>query len=154
MLVLLSTALDFCVLDPSNISWFRGDSVGHFLAWHFFRREPWGVPPGQIDGLLAPLGTSIGSADALPLLGFPLKLFHAVLPSDFQYLGLWLFICYALQGVFGYLLARTFCRSRWLALLVGLFFLFSPIMIFRRWAYRALRPLDSPVCALALFRVG
>ena len=119
------------VLDPSNISWFQGDSVGHFLAWHFFRRELWGFPPGQIDGLLAPLGTSVGSTDALPLLAFPLKLFNAVLPSDFQYLGPWLFICYVLQGMFGYLLARTFCRSRWLALLVGLFFLFSPVMIFR-----------------------
>lgn len=119
------------VLDPANVSWFQGDSVGHFLVWHFFRHEPWGFPPGQVERFLAPLGTSIGSGDALPLLAFPLKLFNAVLPPDFQYLGLWLFICYILQGAFGYLLARTFCQSRWLALLAGLFFLFSPVMIFR-----------------------
>ncbi len=119
------------VLNPLNISWFRGDSVGYFLAWHFFRREPWGVPPGRIDGLLAPLGTSIGSADALPLFAFPFKLFSAALPPNFQYLGLWLFAGYALQAVFGYLLMRTFSRSRRLALLAGLFFLVSPIMIFR-----------------------
>lgn len=119
------------VLDPSNITWFQGDSTWHFLVWHFFRREAWGFPPGQVEGFMAPLGTSIGSADALPLLAFPLKVFNTVLPPDFQYLGPWLFICYVLQGVFGYLLARTFCRSRRLALLVGLFFLFSPVMIFR-----------------------
>lgn len=119
------------VLNPVNISWFRGDSVGHFLAWHFFQREPWGIPPGRIDGLLAPLGTSIGSADALPLFAFPFKLFGALLPPDFQYLGLWLFAGYALQAIFGYLLIRTFCQNRWLALLAGLFFLVSPIMIFR-----------------------
>ncbi len=119
------------VLDPSNIAWFQGDSTWHFLVWHFFRREPWGIPPGQVDGFLAPLGTSVGSADALPLLALPLKLFSAALPPDFQYLGTWLFICYALQGIFGYLLARTFCRNRWLASVAGLFFLFSPVMIFR-----------------------
>lgn len=119
------------VISPENISWFRGDSVSHFLAWNFFRSEPWHLPPGRIENLLAPLGTSIGGSDALPLLAFPLKLFSASLPPDFQYLGLWLLVNYILQGVFGYLLARTFCPHRWLALFAGLFFLFSPIMIFR-----------------------
>lgn len=119
------------VISPENISWFRGDSVSHFLAWNFFRDEPWHLPPGRIESLLAPLGTSIGGSDALPLLAFPFKLLNAFLPANFQYLGLWLLLNYTLQGVFGYLLARTFCPQRWLALLAGLFFLFSPIMIFR-----------------------
>lgn len=119
------------VLNPGNITWFQGDSTWHFLVWHFFRHEAWGLPPGRVEGFMAPLGTSIGSADALPLLAFPLKLFSDALPPDFQYLGPWLFICYVLQGIFGYLLARTCCRNHGLALLIGLFFLFSPIMIFR-----------------------
>lgn len=121
------------VVDPTNVSWFPplGDSTWHFLVWHFFRREPWGLPPGQVEGFMAPMGTSIGSADALPLLAFPLKLLSGVLPPNVQYLGPWLLISYTLQGVFGYLLARTFCGSRWLALLAGLFFLFSPVMVFR-----------------------
>ena len=97
------------VFDATNIGWFKGDSTWHFLVWHAFRREAWGLPPGQVAGFMAPLGTSIGSADALPLLAFPLKLFAPLLPPNFQYLGPWLFLCYVLQGVFGYLLARTFC---------------------------------------------
>lgn len=119
------------VISPENISWFRGDSTSHFLAWSFFRDEPWHVPPGRIERLLAPLGTSIGGSDALPLLAFPFKLLNTFLPANFQYLGLWLLINYILQAVFGYLLARTFCPQRWPAVLAGLLFLFSPIMIFR-----------------------
>jgi len=46
-------------------------------------------------------------------------------------MGIWLLVNYTLQGVFDYLLAHTFCRERWPALLAGLFFLLSPAMIFR-----------------------
>ena len=119
------------VLDPGNIAWLRGDSTWHFLVWHVFRREPYGFPPGEVRGYLAPLGTSLGSADALPLLAFLLKPLSPLLGTNFQYLGLWIFLSYTLQGVFGYLLARVFCKNRWLALLFGLFFLLSPVMIFR-----------------------
>ena len=119
------------VLNPTNIGWLRGDSTWHFLVWHFFRREPYGFPPGEVSGYLAPLGTSLGSADALPLLAFFLKPFSPLLGSNFQYLGPWLFVSYTLQAIFGYLLAAVFCRNRWLALMFGLFFLLSPVMIFR-----------------------
>lgn len=119
------------ILDPRNISWFRGDSVWHFLVWNFFRFEAWHLQPGRVANMMTPLGTSIGSGDAVPLLAFPLKLLSPLLPGHFQYLGPWLFANYVLQAVFGYLLATTLTKNRWLALLLGLFFLVSPIMIFR-----------------------
>ncbi len=119
------------VLSPQSITWFRGDSSWHFLSWTFFRGEPWGLPPGRIERFLAPLGTSIGASDALPLLAFPFKLLSPLLPTDFQYLGLWLFLCYVLQGIFGYLLIQTVCGRRSLALLGSLLLLLSPIMLFR-----------------------
>lgn len=119
------------VVNPQRTSWFRGDSAWHFLTWLFFRNEPWRFPPGRIEGFLYPLETSVGGGDALPLLAFPLKVVSAWLPPDVQYLGLWLFVSYILQGVFGYLLVRVFCPQCWLALPAALLFLLSPIMIFR-----------------------
>ena len=119
------------IFAPGSISWFRGDSTWHFLTWDFFRNEPWHFPPGRIEGFLAPLGTSIGGGDALPLLAFPFKLLSPVLPEHFQYLGLWLLVNYIFQGVFGYLLVRTFSPNRSLALLAALLLIFSPVMIFR-----------------------
>ncbi|WP_457824657.1 hypothetical protein, partial [Staphylococcus aureus] len=49
------------VLDPTNISWFRGDSVWHFLVWNFFRFERWHLQPGYVANMMTPLGTSVGS---------------------------------------------------------------------------------------------
>lgn len=118
------------VLDPANVSWFRGDSVWHFLVWNFFRFERWHLQPGHVANMMTPLGTSVGSGDALPLFAFPFKLLSPLLPANFQYFGLWLFACYALQAVFGYLLASVFVRGP-RALLVGLFFLVAPVMVFR-----------------------
>ncbi len=119
------------VLNPLDITWFKGDSIWHFLVWNFFRSEPWHLQPGRIIHMMVHLGSSIGSGDAVPLLAFPFKLLSPVLPAHFQYLGAWLYINYALQAVFGYLLAHVFVKNRWLALLLGLFFLVSPVMIFR-----------------------
>lgn len=119
------------VLNPARTDWFRGDSAWHFLTWQFFRHEPLRFPPGRIESFLYPLGTSIGGGDALPLLAFPLKALSPWLPAGSQYLGLWLFVSYVLQGVFGYPLVRVFCPGRWPALPAGLLFLLSPVMIFR-----------------------
>ncbi len=119
------------VMSPTNIGWLRGDTVWHFLVWAFFRVEAWQPLPGRIETFLAPLGTSIGSGDALPLLAFPLKALSSVLPQTFQYFGPYLLGNYLLQGLCGYLLTRVFFSNRWHALLAALFFLLSPIMIFR-----------------------
>ncbi len=119
------------VIDPRRADWFRGDATWHFLTWLFFRHESLNFPPGRVESFLYPLGTSVGGGDALPLLAFPFKALSPWLPAEFQYLGLWLLLSYVLQGVFGYLLVRTFCPRRWLALPAALLFLLSPVMIFR-----------------------
>lgn len=100
---------DTRVLDPGEIGWLmRFDWPVHFFGWHFFRHEPWHWPPGLLTTYYAPLGTSIGFTDSVPLVAFLLKPFSAWLPSTFQYIGLWLFTCFTLQGLFGALLV-----SRW-----------------------------------------
>jgi len=69
------------VLNPQNSDWLLkgGDSAMSYLGWKFFRGESWHFPPGLIQGYLAPVGTSIGYTDSLPLLAFPLKIFSNML---------------------------------------------------------------------------
>ena len=99
------------ILDPTEIEWLmKGDWVPHHFGWHFFRIEPWHWPPGAVSGYYAPLGTSIGLTDSVPLAAYALKPFGQWVPADFQYLGLWLLMCFGLQGA---LAARLV--GRWVA---------------------------------------
>lgn len=120
------------ILDPTFISWLLfNDSATHFLGAHFFRSEPWFFPLGAIKSYIYPLGTSIVFTDSLPLLAFPLKLFSAILPYPFQYLGLWLLVIFILQGYFGAKLLRQITHNRAIIFIGVIFFLLSPIMIRR-----------------------
>ena len=90
------------VLAPRSTAWLAGgDAASHWVGWLFFAREPWHWPPGRIESWFAPAGTTVGFADAIPLLAFPLKLVAAWLESPFQYFGLWIAACVVLQGVLG-----------------------------------------------------
>ena len=109
----------------------RHDTQTYLLAWHHFRREPWQWPPGKILGVGYPVTTSIGNTDAVPLVAFPLKPLHALLPDPGQYLGAWLLACYVLQGVFGALLVRQVTADRTLQVLGAALFVQTPALLFR-----------------------
>jgi hypothetical protein len=127
------TVLSPKILNPSSINWLlsRGDSAQHFLGWHFFRNDPWTLPPGLITSLNTPIGTTITYTDSIPLLAFSFKIFNAILPETFQYFGIWILLCYILQGVFGFLLLRKITSNYTLQFLGLMFFIMSPIMLWR-----------------------
>lgn len=120
------------ILDPTSIDWLRkGDWVPHHFGWHYFRIEPWHWPPGAVHGYYAPLGTSIGLTDSIPLVAYLLKPFSAWLPAHTQYLGPWLLACFALQGVLGARLVGRFVASAWLQWLGALLFVLLPTLLLR-----------------------
>jgi hypothetical protein len=120
------------MVDPTQINWvMRGDWATHFMGWHFFRNEPWHLPLGKITNFLFPVGTSIGYTDSLPLFALLFKPFSAFLPADFQYIGLWIFISYLLQGVFAALLIRLVSKNLLIQAIGTLFFVMSPVLIHR-----------------------
>jgi hypothetical protein len=99
------------VLDPTSIDWLAKGDWCRTTGWHYFRHEPWHWPPGAVHGYYAPLGTSIGLTDSIPLVGYALKPFAGWLPAPFQYLGPFLLASFALQGALGArLIARGWTR--------------------------------------------
>lgn len=120
------------LVDPTQIDWLmRGDWQWHFMGWHLFRQEPWQWPLGQLDNFWFPIGTSIGYTDSIPLLALLFKPFSAFLPTNFQYIGLWLLSCFVLQGIFAALLLSRFNERSSVQWLGTLFFVLSPILLFR-----------------------
>lgn len=121
------------LIDPREFSWLmKLDWRIHFLGWHLFRNEPWHWPPGRLDAYYhAPDGTAIAFTDSIPLVALLLKPFSAMLPMPFQYIGLWLFLGFVLQGVFGVLLTRIWTRNPLHQLLGAALFVTIPALLIR-----------------------
>lgn len=120
------------LLDPTNIEWLmKLDWVPHYFGWFYFRTEPWQWPPGTIHGYYAPLGTSIGLTDAIPLAAYLLKPFAAWLPQPFQYIGLWWLLCFTLQGALGARLVARATAAPALQVLGAALFVLLPTLLAR-----------------------
>ena len=119
-------------VDPTNIDWLmRGDFGLHFLGFHLYRHGPWTLPLGAAPLLIWPVGSSVGLTDAIPVLAFVFKLIDPLLPENFQFIGLWLVLSFALQGLFGALLMRLATPNPVLQLLGAMLLILSPPLIFR-----------------------
>jgi hypothetical protein len=89
-------------LEPLMIE----DWSTHVLGWLFYRNEPLRFPLGAIESWLYPAGTTLGYTDSIPWLGFLFRPFSRVLPADFQYIGMWLLLCFAAQGAMAAVLMK------------------------------------------------
>ncbi|MGN0975970.1 MAG: DUF6311 domain-containing protein, partial [Gemmiger sp.] len=80
------------------------DIQQHYAGWVLFRNSHWRFPLGLCDTLAAPDGTVISYTDSLPWVSIFFKLLRGVLPSTFQFFGIYTLFCFAMQGAAGALL--------------------------------------------------
>jgi hypothetical protein len=121
-------------VNPMNAEWLMAgmDTPTYFLGWEFFRHSPfWQFPFGANPAYGTEIGSSIVFSDSLPLFAFIFKLLNPVLPSNFQYQGIWLLLCFALQGYFANRLLGLFISDRLARLFGVIFFLIVPIFLVR-----------------------
>lgn len=138
-------------INPKNIGWFNGgDPLVHYLSWEFFRHSPWTIPIGLNPNYGLEIGSSLIYADPIPLLAFIFKPLSDLLPTPFQYLGLWTLMCISLQGYFGYVLSKKITSSYLCRLLIGIFFIFIPALLFRIGFHTALTSHFLILWAIAL----
>lgn len=121
------------IVDPTNVHAFiAGDWGTHMVGWLHYRQAPlWHFPLGQVPSLGYPLGTSTIFTDSIPLLGLMLRPFSALLPTDFQYLGLWLLASFVLQGALGALIASIYFKSRVAIAASAVLFVLMPAFLYR-----------------------
>lgn len=126
-------------LHVGNIAWLaKGDALFNYVGWEVFRHAPWTMPLGLNPNYGLEFGSSIVYSDSIPLLAIFFKLISAGLPEPFQFFGLWLCLCFILQTLFGYMLGSLITEDRHLRILIGIIFLFSPVMFFRANVHLAL----------------
>lgn len=88
-------------VHPGRVTWLlRGDWATHFLGFASFRQTGWRWPIGAVEPLAFPVGTTLGYTDATPWPSVVFGVLSPLLPDDFQFTGLWLAACFALQGYF------------------------------------------------------
>jgi Family of unknown function (DUF6311) len=127
------------VLPPGRVDWLMRpskdipyyDPSTEFLGWHFFRRAPWTFPLGLNRSYGIEFGVSVVYSDSIPLLAILFKPFSPWMGTNFQYIGIWVLICFMMQGLFGALLASVFTTRLELKAIVATFFALSPILLER-----------------------
>lgn len=122
-------------LNPKNINWLMSvyhDWGQHYLGWAYFREESWTYPIGNVQNYNYPAGTNIGLTDSIPFFAIFFKLFNFLLPEDFQYFGIWLFLCFFLNGLFSFKILKIYFKESILILFLSTIFLIvNPILIYR-----------------------
>lgn len=118
-------------IDPRNLDWLDGDPAVYQAGWEFLRHQHWSFPPAWIAHLDFPFGVSAALLDVIPVVALPLKLIEKYLPANFQYLGLYVLLCYILQAFYGLRLVSLFVADRIVIFIGGLIFLNSPVLLAR-----------------------
>ena len=133
-------------LIPANINWLMTamhDWGTHYLGWYFYRTEPWHFPIGSVHNYYYPLGTNVGFTDSIPLLAIFFKFFDHVLPEDFQYFGLWLYLCHLLAAYFSIKILQRLNVNSVIIFFAAILIAANPVLV-----YRGLHP---ALCAHWLF---
>ena len=88
-------------LNPTTITWLRGDAATYYIAWAAYRAEStWRWPLTWTERLGYPLGVSMSWFDPVPIMAILLRPFSSLLPATFQYLGIYTCIAFILQAWF------------------------------------------------------
>jgi hypothetical protein len=120
------------IINPQNIAWLQhGDPATHYLGWVFFRNSEWAMPLGLNPAYGLEISNAIIYSDSLPGIAIIFKLLSNVLPETFQYFGIWLALCFVLQGFFGWRIAGLIYDNFLFRIICTCFFIFSPPMIWR-----------------------
>lgn len=128
------------IIRPRHADWLMElDPATAWLGWEFFRSSPllqWPIGANPSYGM--EIGSSIVFTDSIPLLAFLFKPLSPFLPDVFQYLGLWILICFLLQSFFAWKLLSLFTRDKWLPLIGSIFFTLAPAALWRLYAHYSL----------------
>lgn len=128
--VLLTFGLDF-VRGIAPYWQSQVDDVTQYVSgFNIYFKAPWNIPLLAFDGLNYPQGTRVTFVDAIPLYALLVKLLAPSSWAPFNPFGIWVALCFMLQGVGAWLILRELKINSWMALvsLLVLFLTFPALM--------------------------
>lgn len=142
------------IINPTYTAWLLadgGDLSQSYMGWQFYRASGWHFPVGLIDGLIYPNLISVMYIDSIPLFGLLFKLLSPLLPTDFQYFGIWGAVCCVLQGGMASILIWKY-NKRIIPCTIGpVFFILSPMVLDRLYGHTALAGQWILLAAMAIW---
>lgn len=143
---------DGAMLWPGNIVWLQhADLAQSYLGWAFYRHDAWTLPFGAAPSYGLEFHSSVYYSDSIPLLAMVLKPIAAWLPEPFQYFGLWVVLCFALQALFAWKLLSLATNNVTARVLGGVFFVIAPPLLMRLGGHMALVAQWAILAALYLY---
>lgn len=139
------------VLDISNDSWLVSstyDLSAHYIGWLYYRDSPWQFPIGLVDGIINEYSFSIIYMDSIPIFALIFKILSPLLPSTFQYFGLYGLITFALQSMLACELIFELTANSKASILSSIFFTLSTVLFERMFRHSALA--FHPIILLAI----
>jgi hypothetical protein len=120
-------------INFTNLYWMakNEDLLSYHLPWEFYRKGEWLFPITKNYNYGLEISHSIFLSDNVTILNIILKFFDKILPSNFQYLSLWILICLTLQGFFSFKVIKSCTNNNIFSILGSIFFISSPILIDR-----------------------
>ena len=130
-------------LNPTNdvfvlSGYLEKDAAQHYAGWKLFRNSEWAFPLGVGSHIEYPYGNSVSYTDSIPLFAILFKAISSILPETFQYFGIFVLICFMLQGVFSALLVSLFAECKVYCSIGALLFSLAPVMVERAFRHCAL----------------
>ena len=131
-LILTTYILGIDNLSLINTEWLRAhDVTTDIISWKFFRDDIWRFPLGNNPNYGMDIGSGLAFSGSVPVMAIIFKLFASILPDNFHYFGLWIFICFFLQSYIAFLIIHNQTKNLYFSIIGSLFFLLSPILINR-----------------------
>lgn len=89
------------------------DQLTYIASLRYFVWDEWRWPLMLTAGLGGEAGTVIVFTDSIPFYALALRLVRAAIGPEFNFLGVWLGLCYALQGLCAVAAVRMWGVTRW-----------------------------------------
>ncbi len=121
-----------------SVGFLENDIAQHYSGWMLFRQSDWSFPLGVSLNAAFPYGTSVSYTDSIPIFSIFFKLLSPILPSTFQFFGIFVAMSYSLMGGFSAILMNLFIKNYFISCLSAVLFCFSPIMMERAFRHTAL----------------